>query len=128
MSDVTIKCFRCGKSYPTTDMRFKSSSNNDLICKYCLSKNTTPQASAVKQPKPMEPVKNTEFAMRPQKVVSNPTIDTVNEYKCGKCGYSFKRKKSADVTSCPYCGVEGKLQMKTAKSANSLINDSMRYG
>ena len=127
MSDVLIKCFKCGKSYPTSDMRFKSSNNNDLICKYCLNKTAPP--SVHPEPKQMiNPVKNEGYSMPKRRVESSQVIDKMVEYKCGNCGYSFKRKSSADVSTCPYCGKSEQLQMKSAKSADSLINDSMRLG
>lgn len=128
MSDVLIKCFKCGKSYPSGDMRFKSSNNNDLICKYCLNKNPPSSVHAEVKPTIMPAVKNTGYDLPKRKVESNPETEGYNEYKCNKCGYSFKRKKTIDVTKCPYCGKSEQLQMKTNKSANSLIDDSMRYG
>ena len=129
MSDVAIKCFKCGKSYPTSDMRFKSSSNNDLVCKYCLNKTAPPSVhNEIKQN--VTPVKNTGYDI-PKKVIAqlNKLVnEKMNEYKCYKCGYSFKRKASLDVSKCPYCGSEKDLQMKSSKSADSLIEDSSRYG
>lgn len=125
MSDVLIKCFKCGKSYPSGDMRFRSSNNNDLICKYCLNKNVTPSNVHTEIIHNPSQVKNTGYTL-PKNRETTKVNEKIIEYKCKKCGYSFKRKESVNVNKCPYCGSEKDLQMKSSKSANSLIEESDR--
>ncbi|MFH0876098.1 MAG: hypothetical protein V1859_09245 [archaeon] len=106
MSDNTLKCYRCGQTYPVTDMRYTQS--NKLVCKNCLNKANPNKAQ-------MPETKEQKLASREENV----------EYVCSKCKYSFKRKASAAVGACPYCGRAGTLELKSNQGAANLIDESM---
>jgi Zn finger protein HypA/HybF involved in hydrogenase expression len=96
--DVRIKCYKCGNSYTTDKMRYDPDKPSRLVCMECLNKKNV-KASTVYDSKPKEGEKTVK-------------------YYCIKCRYRFERRKSAVVTSCPYCGNES---LTTKTDAESII-------
>jgi DNA-directed RNA polymerase subunit RPC12/RpoP len=98
------KCFKCGKEYETSDVRFTAA--DKLTCVYCLG------------------VKKREILPVHEKKTEDKPKEEMIEYQCGACNYSFKRKKGFLVSTCPYCNKEGHLVVKKSQDANKLINES----
>ena len=97
------KCNKCGREYETPEIRFSGGSK--LECVYCLGiKQGGEKPGQEKEEKPKE------------KMI---------EYLCTSCNYSFKRKRSADISRCPYCSKENTLTLKSSQSANKLLRESL---
>lgn len=119
MNDL-IRCLKCKKEYPKTDMRYQSIKNNDLICKYCNDKGKTEKATVMFQT-PM-PIKNEGYEVKkPKNDATKQPKEAMISYKCHNCGYAFKRKESAVVDKCPYCGKDEGLIINTAMDAESFL-------
>jgi Zn finger protein HypA/HybF involved in hydrogenase expression len=97
-SKVRIKCYKCGNSYTSSEMRYDPDKPERLTCRDCLSKKDK-RETTVYDNKPKE---------GDQKV----------KYYCIKCHYKFVRRKSAVVESCPYCGG---TNLTTKTDADSIL-------
>ncbi len=95
MREVTLKCSRCHKEYPSSDMRYVSS--NVMCCKNCIE--------------------------TPEKNVTKPAEKAVEkmEFRCTKCNYSFKRNVMPNA--CPYCAKKGTLVMKAGMKVDNFLAD-----
>lgn len=82
--EVRIKCYKCGNSYTTNQMRYDPDKPTRLVCMNCLNKKNVKGT--------------TTYSSKP-----NEDEKTV-KYYCIRCHYRFERRKSAVVTACPYCG------------------------
>lgn len=71
----------------------------NLVCRNCLERGSSKKADT----KPAQEIKKQE--------------QSVKEYFCKECKYSFSRAKHLAVSNCPYCGSSGSLMIKgsTAK-------------
>ncbi len=98
-------CYKCNREYETNEIRFTGT--NKFECVYCLGIKT----------RQIEPVQHKKVEEKPK--------EEIVEYTCGNCNYSFKRKKSALITSCPYCNKEGTLAVKKSHDASKLLKESM---
>jgi len=98
-----FKCIKCGREYSTNEIRFSSS--NRLECVYCLG---------IKQ-------SNVKGEQKPD---IKPVAEQIS-YQCTSCNYSFKRKKSASIASCPYCNKENTLTIKKMQDASAILNQSL---
>ncbi|MEM2131310.1 MAG: hypothetical protein QXR96_02190 [Candidatus Woesearchaeota archaeon] len=97
-------CYKCNREYDSNEIRFTS--NNKIACVYCLAI------------KPREE-KKTE--------IKEKAKETLIDYSCGSCGYTFKRKESFIVRACPYCGKEGSITIKKKDTAEKLIKESENF-
>jgi DNA-directed RNA polymerase subunit RPC12/RpoP len=88
-----------------------------MICKYCMDHKQNVAKGNMSVPDHKKPIRALVEEDGPQEASVS--------YVCTACKYSFKRKKSVPVTSCPYCGKSGKIELKSATSASSIIKDSM---
>ena len=93
----TLKCYRCGREYPVSDMRYVT--EKKMMCRFCVK-----QAPLKKE--------------APEKT---PVLKGIG-YRCRSCNYKFKRNVTVSV--CPYCGRQGTLEA-SKKTAQSLIEESM---
>ena len=94
--DVRIKCYKCGNSFTTDQMRYDPDKPARLVCKSCLSKGDKRET--------------TVYDSKPK------AGDKMVTYYCIKCHYKFDRRASAQVIACPYCGNET-LTSKTDASS-----------
>jgi DNA-directed RNA polymerase subunit RPC12/RpoP len=120
MRTVTLKCYRCGKDNDVVDMRYAAL--NRMICKTCMEKGRNPPIND-----PVSSKKSKFSTFEPKKDINSPKEDIkepIVEYVCSGCHYTFKRKKSANVFSCPYCNAEGTLELKSGKTADHFIKES----
>jgi DNA-directed RNA polymerase subunit RPC12/RpoP len=102
MREVLLKCFKCHKEYPSSDMRYVST--NILCCKNCLDRG------ASISPSPKESLK-----------LSEPKVNKT-EYQCRKCKYTFKSNTATNT--CPYCGKRDTLVILKSVPASNLIDES----
>jgi len=84
--EVKIKCYKCGNSYTTDQMRYDPDKPSRLVCKNCLTKKDRRETTA--------------YDSKPK------AGDKMVTYYCIKCHYKFDRRASAQVLACPYCGNE----------------------
>ncbi|NTV24111.1 MAG: hypothetical protein HGA85_07135 [Nanoarchaeota archaeon] len=91
------------KDYASSEIRL--SPNSKIVCLYCLGQKAT---------------------IEPKQEAKKPVVnEEMLEYTCGACKYSFKRKKSFVLTSCPYCGKNDSLSQKKSGDASNILKDSM---
>lgn len=115
MVNINIKCRSCGQKTHMGNMKYHPGNGKDLVCLDCFNAkvaelNSGSRAqyslnmiSTVKKPakeKTLSVKDRLEGSYEPK---HNST--DVTDYKCSKCNYRFKRRKSFNVHSvCPYCG------------------------
>lgn len=102
MLEQTLKCKKCGKNYPTTDLRFFGDAKT-LMCKQCIEDK---QRSLVKEQLEEKQIKETR-----------------RKYKCSKCKYTFKAGLSHD-RGCPYCGSKQVVAQDVTNDVDNLILES----
>ncbi|MFH1399717.1 MAG: hypothetical protein ABIG95_06435 [Candidatus Woesearchaeota archaeon] len=100
--EIKVKCYSCGQSFTTDNMRHDPNKPGRLVCRNCLAKKDKRET--------------TEYDYKPKQ--GEESI----KYYCIKCKYKFVRRKSAAVTACPYCGGEGTLTTKA--DASSLLKSA----
>jgi DNA-directed RNA polymerase subunit RPC12/RpoP len=111
---LNLKCYKCGEEYPATEMRYVDTKK--MVCRHCLDRNKDVKKGKISEDERKKPIRALVEEEEQEKVVS---------YNCTACKYSFKRKESVNVTTCPYCGKSGKVEMQKKNAASSIIKDSM---
>lgn len=97
MADVRIGCKSCGKKVLMDLMKYDPDSRKSLICPECYSSKVAKKASNSR-------TRRLLLSMQGRKQSSRQTGPS-DRYKCGTCGYEFKRGLlSRQAPICPYCG------------------------
>ncbi len=125
MKSVQLKCYRCGKENDVIDMRYTAL--NRMICKNCMEKGKTTVANEIILPKKTT---NSSFDLKKETKTQpkNEAKEPMIEYICKECHYTFKRKKSAIIKTCPYCNAEESLDVKSGKTADNILKESTGEG
>jgi DNA-directed RNA polymerase subunit RPC12/RpoP len=83
MPETMIKCRKCGKKVPLSNMSHDK--QNNLVCLNCLVSGG-PIGRNVPRERPIQsPPRNSQ------------------KFKCNACGYVFYRVNDAQSLRCPYC-------------------------
>jgi Zn finger protein HypA/HybF involved in hydrogenase expression len=82
--EVKIKCYKCGNSYTTDQMRYDPDKPSRLVCKNCLNKKDQRESTVYDS--------------------KAKTGDRMVTYYCIKCHYKFDRRANVQILDCPYCG------------------------
>jgi DNA-directed RNA polymerase subunit RPC12/RpoP len=99
MVDKTLKCKKCGKNYPITEVRYFGNTDT-ILCHACI-----------------EEKKAIDIKVKSEKVTAR------KKYKCSKCKYSFFSTNAPD-RGCPYCGSQNIVLQELNGDAERLIKES----
>lgn len=116
MVDINVKCRSCGQKSHIGNMKYHPETGKDLVCADCYNSKLVELNGGSKGQYALNTIRKEKKALPKLKLTGvkerlesnfqpkRNSSDTV-DYKCSKCNYSFKRRKSFSVHSvCPYCG------------------------
>jgi len=113
--NLLIVCRICGRKTLMHNMRPDGTGEN-MICIDCYKKGIASR--------PTMSIKEAAAQEEASKVRKPATAEPMNKYICTSCKYKFSRKKSQEVSKCPYCG-KTTIVLDNQLGADKLINDSL---
>jgi|WetSurMetagenome_2_1015567.scaffolds.fasta_scaffold1135516_1 DNA-directed RNA polymerase subunit RPC12/RpoP len=111
--NLLIVCRSCGRKVLMHNMRPDGTGEN-MVCIDCYKRNSPTktmsisEAAAEQTPKPVK---------RPERT------EEMRKYICTACKYKFSRKKTQEVSKCPYCG-KNSIVLDSGLGADKLLKDS----
>lgn len=135
MVDLKPKCEKCGKLLDLSDMRALADGKG-FVCKDCFEQKPL-QARFMQEEKQFSASTQQQVSSepgidfttsRPEPVTPIPRDGTFadKEYVCDACGYIFKRSPEKIVKTCPYCGKQNTLRVKTTRPADDLLDEESK--
>jgi len=115
--NLLIVCRTCGRKTLMHNMRPDGSGEN-MICVDCY-KRSSPAKSAMSISEKAAEI-NASKSSKKTTEKSEPMV----KYLCSSCKYKFSRKKSQEVTKCPYCG-KSNIMLDNALGADTLLKESV---
>ncbi len=114
--NLLIVCRICGRKTLMHNMRQDGSGEN-MVCVDCYKRNS--------QNKPTMSISERAAELNAEKTVKKTTekSEPMIKYLCSNCKYKFSRKKSQEVTKCPYCG-KTNVMLDNALGADTLLKES----
>jgi len=113
--NLLIVCRSCGRKILMHNMRPDGDGEN-MICIDCYKKTSAS--------KPMMSIKEAAAQQDAPKIKKAEKSEPMNKFICTSCKYKFSRKKSQEVSKCPYCG-KTTIVLDNQLGADKLIKDSL---
>jgi DNA-directed RNA polymerase subunit RPC12/RpoP len=113
--NLLIVCRSCGRKVLMHNMKPDGTGEN-MICIDCYKKGLATR--------PTMSLKEAAAQAEASKVKKPATNEPMRKYICTSCKYKFSRKKSQEVSKCPYCG-KNSIVSDNNLGAEKLITDSL---
>jgi len=112
--NLLIVCRSCGRKVLMHNMRPDGTGEN-MVCTDCYKRNSPTKTMSISEAA-------AEQTSRPVKKTVEKS-EAMIKYICTSCKYKFSRKKSQEVTKCPYCG-KNSIVLDSGLGADKLLKES----